>query len=126
MERSYFLTTLLLVLHQIDAAFWREWEMLYVPGGIQGFLLFNAVAVPFLLIGYRHVLLGTSSAFLYAKICAGLGGLTFVIHTGFAVAGSHLFHLPLSIAVIVLCLTSSIWLLVKTRNIESRVNVPAI
>jgi hypothetical protein len=122
MERSYFLTTLFLVLHQIDAAFWREWEMLYVPGGIQGFLLFNAVAVPFLLIGYRHVLLGTSSAFLYAKICAVLGVLTFVIHTGFAIAGSHLFHLPLSITVIVLCLISSTWLLVKTRNTESRIN----
>jgi len=27
MARSYFWTMLCLILHQIDAAYWREWEM---------------------------------------------------------------------------------------------------
>ncbi|UQS92487.1 hypothetical protein M5C90_15640 [Pseudomonas chlororaphis subsp. piscium] len=120
MERSYFVTMLLLILHQIDAAFWREWEMFFLPGGVQGFLLFNAFAIPVLMIGYQHVLLGTSSARLYAKVCAGLGVLTFTIHVGLAISGSHQFHLPLSIAVIVFCVISSTWLLVKARSVESR------
>ena len=25
--------------HQVDAAYWREWSMFYLPGGIQGYLL---------------------------------------------------------------------------------------
>ncbi|OIN44549.1 MULTISPECIES: DUF6713 family protein [Pseudomonas] len=127
MERSYFLTMLLLVLHQIDAAFWREWELFFLPGGVQGFLLFNALVIPVLMIGYRHVLLGTSRASFFAKICAGLGTLTFVIHAGLALAGAHQFHLPASIAVIILCLISSIWLLVNTRNHDARLaDSPAI
>lgn len=126
MERSYFVTMLLLILHQIDAAYWREWEMFLLPGGVQGFLLFNALAIPILLIGYRYVLLGRSNAFLYVKICAGLGFLTFTVHTGFAIAGFHQFHLPLSIGVIFLCLFSSIWLLVSARRSGLRADVPAV
>lgn len=45
MERSYLSTLLALILHQIDAAFWREWEMFLLPGGVQGFLVFNLIAV---------------------------------------------------------------------------------
>ena len=37
MERSYFVTMLALILHQIDAAYWQEWEMFFLPGGVQGF-----------------------------------------------------------------------------------------
>lgn len=90
--------------------------MFFLPVGVQGFLLFNALAIPVLLVGYRHVLLGTSNAMVFAKICAGLGLLTFIIHGGFGLAGLQQFHLPASIAIITLCLISSIWLLVKIRN----------
>lgn len=43
MERCYFATMLALIVHQIDAAYWHEWEMFAVPGGTQGFLVFNGV-----------------------------------------------------------------------------------
>lgn len=36
MERWYLATLLALILHQIDAAFWHEWDMFSVPGGIKG------------------------------------------------------------------------------------------
>ena len=54
----YAVTMLLLVVHQIDAAYWQEWAMFGVPGGVQGFLVFNALAVGVLILGYREVLLG--------------------------------------------------------------------
>ena len=116
MARSYFWTMLLLILHQVDAAYWREWEMFHVPGGVQGFLVFNLTAITLVLVGYRHVLLATPRAVLYACVCAALGVGTCLIHVGFALAGLEQFHLPLSVAIIVLCLASAVWLLCDVRR----------
>jgi hypothetical protein len=116
MQRSYFSTLCLLVLHQIDAAYWREWEMFHLPGGIQGYLAFNLLAIPFLLLGYTQVVLRGDKAVLFASICAALGALTFLIHAGFALAGFSQFHLPLSMALIVLCLASALWQWVEIRK----------
>ncbi|MGK5042985.1 DUF6713 family protein [Janthinobacterium sp. GB1R12] len=120
MSRSYFWTMLCLILHQIDAAYWKEWEMFHVPGGVQGFLVFNLAAIAVVLAGYRHVLLGTERAPFYAGVCAALGVGTCLIHAGFALAGQEQFHLPLSIAIIVLCLASALWLLCDVRRIRGR------
>ncbi|APA66688.1 MULTISPECIES: DUF6713 family protein [unclassified Janthinobacterium] len=125
MARSYFWTMLLLILHQVDAAYWREWEMFHVPGGIQGFLVFNLAAIALVLAGYRHVLLGTMQARRYAAVCAALGVGTFLIHAGFALAGLEQFHLPLSIAILVLCLGSAVWLLCDLRRLKAAPPVPA-
>ncbi|MOA21768.1 hypothetical protein D3C78_1422760 [compost metagenome] len=90
--------------------------MFFLPGGVQGFLLFNIVAIPVLLVGYRSVLLSTSNAVVFAKVCAGLGLLTFLIHAGFGLAGFHQFHLPASISILILCLAGSVWLMAGIRS----------
>ena len=118
MPRSYFWTMLFLILHQIDAAYWKEWEMFHVPGGVQGFLVFNLAAIAVVLAGYRHVLLATPKATLYAGICAALGAGTFLIHAGFALAGLEQFHLPLSVAILGLCLACAVWLLRDLRRVR--------
>ena len=118
MPRSYFWTMLFLILHQIDAAYWKEWEMFHLPGGVQGFLVFNLAAIAVVLAGYRHVLLATARATLYAGVCAALGVGTCLIHAGFALAGLEQFHLPLSVAIIVLCLASAAWLLRDLRRVQ--------
>ena len=120
MPRSYFWTMLSLILHQVDAAYWREWEMFHLPGGIQGFLVFNLAAITVVLVGYRHVLLGTQQASRYAAVCAALGVGTFLIHAGFALAGLDQFHLPLSMAIIVLCLACGVWLLGDLRRFQGQ------
>lgn len=121
MARSYFWTMLCLILHQIDAAYWREWEMFYLPGGVQGFLVFNLAAIAVVLAGYRQVLLALPRARLYAGICGALGVATFLIHAGFALAGREQFHLPLSMAVIVGCLGCALWLLNELRGVPPHV-----
>ena len=118
MPRSYFWTMLFLILHQIDAAYWKEWEMFHLPGGVQGFLVFNLAAIAVVLAGYRHVLLATARATLYAGVCAALGVGTCLIHAGFTLAGLEQFHLPLSVAIIVLCLASAVWLLRDLRRAQ--------
>lgn len=120
MERSYFLTMCLLILHQIDAAFWREWEMFYLPGGVQGYLVFNSLIIPVVLLGYKHVVQSSDKAIIFSTICATLGVATFLIHSGFALAGLEQFHLPLSMAIILLCLPTSLWQLIEVRKFSLR------
>ena len=120
MPRSYFWTMLFLILHQIDAAYWKEWEMFQLPGGVQGFLVFNLAAISLVLVGYRHVLLNTTRARWYAAVCAALGVGTFLVHAGFALAGQEQFHLPLSVAIIALCLACAAWLLRDLRRLRGQ------
>ena len=83
MERPYLITVTLLILHQMDAAYWQEWEMFFLPGGIQGYLLFNLLVIPLVLLGYRSVVLNADNASRWAYSCGVLGVLTFCIHVSF-------------------------------------------
>lgn len=91
----------LLIVHQIDAAFWHEWEMFGIPGGIQVFNLLNMVIfVPLLMC--LVMLVERRAAGYAASLFMAVGcGLVLPIHAGFALAGYEQFDLPVSIAVIV-------------------------
>jgi hypothetical protein len=114
MERSYLMTMCLLIFHQIDAAYWKEWEMFYLPGGVQGFLLFNIVLIPIVLLGYRSVIAHEQKARNYSYFCAGLGITTFIIHLVFIILDYEQFTLPLSMFVIASCLISSLYQIKQT------------
>lgn len=75
MQRSYLITMCLLILHQIDAAYWQEWQLFHLSGGIQGFLLFNFAVLPVLLLSYEKTIRQHPKASVYAYFCAGLGCL---------------------------------------------------
>ena len=116
MDRWYTATLLSLLMHQIDAAYWHEWDMFKVPGGIQGFLVFNVLAVWLLLRGYRHVVTRATGARAYAVFCGCLGILTALLHAGFAFTGHTQFGLPASILAIAACLVSGAGLLINARH----------
>ena len=105
-----------LIIHQIDAAYWKEWEMFYLPGGIQGFLLFNKFVIPIVLVGYEQVVTKSLKAKLFSYVCGFLGILTFLLHSGFALFGAEQFHLPLSILIIVLFLIFGVWQVLRTKQ----------
>jgi len=106
-------------MHQIDAAYWQEWTMFNLPGGIQVYLLFNIIIIPIILIGYKSVIIKDHRANMYCYLCAGLGLVTFIIHSVLFILQYKQFDLPLSKVIIALCLFSSLYLLVK---INSKVN----
>jgi len=114
MQKHYLITMTALIIHQIDAAFWHEWDMFLLPGGIQGFLLFNILIIPLVLFGHQQVILKTHKAALFATLCAGLGVVTFFIHLGFYLFGYDEFMLPMSWAVLITGLISGGWLMVNT------------
>jgi hypothetical protein len=112
----------LLILHQIDAAYWKEWEMFYLPGGIQGFLLFNIIIIPMVLLGYRSVIISGAKARKYSYFCAGLGITTFMIHLVYMMLDYEQFTLPLSILIIVSCLISSLYQIKQTLKYSAVVS----
>jgi len=113
-ERLYVATLSLLSVHQIDAAYWHEWDMFALPGGIQLFDLSNLALLPWLLLGFRAVVLGRPSGYLWSLVMGALGVVTAVIHTGFAAAGFRQFGLPVSTGLIGLCALSGLAQIVVT------------
>jgi hypothetical protein len=76
----YIINTTLLLLHEIESAFQKEWELLKLPGKITGFLFFHIPIILLLLYGLVKTLDGSLLGLIFG-ILAGVGGLMpFIIH----------------------------------------------
>jgi Family of unknown function (DUF6713) len=74
----YCMNGMLLLLHEIESAFEREWEILRVPGRISGFLLIHVPIILLLLFGLIEVAQGTGVGL---AILFGIGGtIPFLVH----------------------------------------------
>jgi hypothetical protein len=92
----YLVNTVLLILHEMDSAYWKEWELFHLPGGLAGFLL---VHFPLYCLGlYGLVLLakGASSGLIYSLVISLAGIFAFSIHAYFLRRGRHEFNTPVS------------------------------
>ena len=47
----YLANAVLLILHEIDSAYWREWELFRIPGGIALFLALHVPLLSVVLLG---------------------------------------------------------------------------
>lgn len=92
----YFLNSVLLINHEIDSAYWKEWELFKLPGGISGFLLLHFPLLIFVLYGLVLVSRQSSVGLVFSFIL-GLGGIfAFSIHTYFLKKGRNEFDNPIS------------------------------
>lgn len=114
LDRVAALNLSLVMAHQADAAYWREWEMFGLPGGIQFFTLFNLAAFMLLLWLFAAVVSRRRTGLRGSFVIAALSGVVLPIHAGFALAGFEQFHLPVSIAVIVGTFVVSVWQAILT------------
>jgi hypothetical protein len=106
----------LLTTHQADAAYWHEWDVFGVPGGLPMFLAFNLGAVALLAFGLVRVAEGARSARRYALLCAGVGLLTVALHAVFLMVDRTAFWTPWSIGILVGILATSIAQLVRALS----------
>ena len=104
----YLFNSILLITHEIDSAFWKEWELFGIPGGIQVFLLLNFLLVLVVLIGYKQLLQNARSGYAFALLLAAAGILGFSIHTYFILTGHAEFTLPASLVVLGVWLIGSL------------------
>ena len=100
----YLTNTILLITHEIDSAFWKEWELFKLPGGIGGFLIMHFPLLFLILYGlvlvWEQSLLG-----LIVSLVLSAGGIfAFCIHTVFIRRGRHEFNTPISRFILTLML----------------------
>lgn len=107
----YILNATLLLLHEIESAHEREWEILKLPGGITGFLIIHIPIIVFLFYGLTEIEKGTTLGAVFG-IIAGTGGIIpFIVHK-VAVKRDDRFNLAVSNAIIFLNIPSGLGLLV--------------
>ena len=112
-----------LITHQIDAAYWHEWELFLIPGGNQVNLLLNIPIIALVLYAHARVVADGPAGLAFYKLLAGLGLLTVAIHAFFFLRGSESFAQPMSIALLLATLLLSVWQLLALRGTQ-QVAVP--
>ena len=104
----YLINAILLINHEIDSAYWKEWELFKLPGGIAGFLLLHFPLLFVILYGLVSVE-RQSSLGLAASLMISAGGIfAFCIHMFFIRKGRHEFDTPISRLILYLMLPISI------------------
>ena len=108
----YALVLALLFTHQIDSAYWKEWELLHIPGGPQLNLVLNFALIAIGLAGFAFVIDGSTAGHAMSLLVAAAGVFACALHAHFIAHGDERFRLPASIAVLAATLPASIALAV--------------
>jgi len=104
----YMITATLVINHEIDSAYWREWDLFHLPGGISGFLIIHLPLVFLILYG---IVLVSQRAFggLVLSLILSVGGIAaFVIHVILMKLGHPEFKTPMSLLILTAGLISSL------------------
>ena len=110
----YLTNALLLINHEIDSAYWKEWELFRLPGGITGFLLLHFPLIFIVLYGLVLIARQSSLGLVFSFVLS-LGGIfAFIIHTYFLKKGREEFNKPISKMILMLTLLVSIAQLIVT------------
>jgi hypothetical protein len=96
----YVATASLLVVHELDSAFWHEWELFRLPGGEPGFVLAHLPLVALVVWGYGRLVAGARVG-LWVSVAVAAGGIAApILHGAFLAAGRQEFRTTPSLAVI--------------------------
>jgi hypothetical protein len=69
----YLLNGTLLLTHEIDSAYWKEWELFGIGGGIQLFLAINFLMALAVLVGLQKLLQGNRAGHVFSLGLAASG-----------------------------------------------------
>jgi hypothetical protein len=111
---AYIANAALLIVHEIDSAYWQEWKLFKLPGGLTLFLYLHIPLAIIVLGGLLLVSQGNIAGMIISLVLGLAGIFAFVIHMFFIRRGHHEFKVPVSIAILVATLVFSIFQLVLT------------
>jgi len=97
----YILNATLLLLHEIESAYEKEWEILKLPGKITGFLLMHVPIILVLFWGLIELYQQTTTGMIIGVI-TGVGGLIPIIVHKLLVKKEEHFNRPISDIIMVL------------------------
>ena len=110
----YLVNSIVLIDHEIDSAYWKEWELFKLPGGIAGFLLIHIPLLFLILYGLVQVFQQTLAGLIVSVILSAGGIFAFTIHTIFIRKGRNEFKAPVSMLLLAATLIISIVQLIIT------------
>ncbi len=103
----YILNSTLILLHEIESAYEKEWEILKLPGKITGFLLMHIPIILLLFWGLLEIYNQTITGMIIG-ILSGVGGLIpFIVHKVLVKSDKH-FTKPISNVLIILNIITGI------------------
>ena len=119
----YLGNSVVLIAHEIDSAYWHEWELFGLPDGIQLFLILHVALLGVVLWGYRSVVLWSRGARMYFYLLACAGIFAALIHGGLLAAGTPQFRSPTSVALLIGTLILSIWRIAAVKRCRNNASL---
>jgi hypothetical protein len=104
----YLVNSVLLINHEIDSAYWKEWDLFKLPGGITGFLIVHFPVLFLLLYGLVLVSQRTFAGLILSLVLSLGGVFAFTIHTYFIKRGRDEFNTPISRFILIATLVVSL------------------
>ena len=110
----YLINAVLLINHEIDSAFWKEWDLFKLKGGIAGFLVMHFPILFILLYGLVLVFQQLFAGLFFSLLLSASGIFAFFIHLYFIKKGRKEFDAPVSLFILTSTLIVSVFQLVFT------------
>jgi hypothetical protein len=112
----YLINAVLLINHEIDSAYWKEWDLFRLPGGINGFLIVHFPLLFIILYGLILVFQQSPAGLIFSLLLSAGGIFAFSIHTFFMSKGRTEFRSPVSLFILIATLIVSIIQAIVTIN----------
>jgi hypothetical protein len=100
LDRLYLANASVLLVHQMDAAYWNEWTLFALPGGLALYLVLNVPIALALLLGYGAVAARRPSAVGYSWLLVASGLFAAGFHAVHLWRGDPAFRAPVSLALL--------------------------
>jgi uncharacterized protein DUF6713 len=104
----YLTNAAILICHEIDSAYWREWELFNLPGGAGFFVLLHLPLMFVVLYGLVLVREGATAGLVISTLLAASGIFAFTAHMFFIARGHHQFQTPISLFILLATLLMSL------------------
>ncbi len=111
----FIMNAILLILHEIESAYWKEWEILKLPGEITGFILLHIPILFILLYGLVEIARKSLAGNIFGVLLGIGGSLPFIVHV-LIVSRKDKFNLPISKALIYANIVTGILLIALSIN----------
>ena len=118
----YLINLVFVINHETDSAYWHEWKLFKIPGGITFFLIIHFPLWFAALYGLLEVYQRTFTGLVISLIFGAFGIGAFFIHGYFFRKGHEEFKTPISLFILISAFILSLVQVVITVNLISEIS----
>lgn len=96
----YLINATLIINHEIDSAYWKEWELFKLPFGIRGFLILHLPILALILYGLVAINEKSSVGLIFSLLLGLSGIIAFSLHSYFIKIGRSEFKTLISMFIL--------------------------